>query len=109
MKGNHLGEFEELVLLVVASLQDNAYAVTVKLEMEEKAHRKANISAIHSTLYRLEEKGLLESEVGGITNTRGGKRKRFFKVTNQGFEMLKEAERLRRTFWNVIPQLSDLK
>lgn len=109
MKGNHLGEFEELVLLVVASLQDNAYAVTVKLEMEEKALRKANISAIHSTLYRLEEKGLLESEVGGITNTRGGKRKRFFKVTNQGFEMLKEAERLRRTFWNVIPQLSDLK
>ena len=106
MKGNHLGEFEELVLLVVASLHDNAYAVTVKLEMEEKAHRKANISAIHSTLYRLEEKGLLESEVGGITNTRGGKRKRFFKVTNQGFEMLREAERLRRTFWNVIPELN---
>jgi len=109
MKGNHLGEFEELVLLVVASLQDNAYAVTVKLEMEERADRKANISAIHSTLYRLEEKGLLESEVGGITNTRGGKRKRYFKVTNEGFEMLRDAEQLRRTFWNMIPQLSGLK
>lgn len=106
MKGDHLGEFEELVLLVVASLAEGAYAVSVKLEMELKARRKANISAIHSTLYRLEEKGLLESEVGGITNTRGGKRKRFFRVTNAGFDALREAEKLRRYFWNAIPQLS---
>ena len=107
MKGNHLGEFEELLLLVVASLADGAYAVSVKLEVEDKANRKTNISAIHSTLYRLEEKGMLESEVGGITNTRGGKRKRFFKVTSAGFDALREAERLRRYFWKTIPQLSE--
>ncbi len=109
MKGNHLGEFEELVLLVVAALQGNAYAVSVKDEIEEKANRKANISAVHSTLYRLEDKGLLDSEIGGATNTRGGKSKRLFKITASGIKALQNAEELRATFRNVIPQLSGLK
>ncbi len=106
MKRNHLGEFEELLLLVVASLGENAYAVSVKAELEEKAKRKANISAVHSTLYRLEDKGLLKSEIGGATNTRGGKSKRFFKVTAFGFKTLRETEELRNTFRGLIPELS---
>ena len=106
MKGNHLGEFEELVLLLVAALQDNAYAVSVKDEIEDKADRKANISAVHSTLYRLEDKGMLESEIGGATNTRGGKSKRLFKVTAYGIKALRNAEELRATFRNLVPQLA---
>ncbi len=106
MRGTHLGEFEELVLLAVAALNDNAYAVVVKSEIEEKADRKVNISAIHTALYRLEEKGFLESSVGGATKTRGGKSKRFFKVTAYGFKSLREAQSLRQSFWSVIPQLS---
>ncbi|MHA7102419.1 PadR family transcriptional regulator [Roseivirga pacifica] len=106
MKGTHLGEFEELVLLAVAALHGNAYAVTVKGEIEERASRKVNISAVHSSLYRLEEKGFLESSVGGATNKRGGKSKRLFKVTAYGFKSLKEAQSLRQSFWNIIPQLS---
>lgn len=106
MKGTHLGEFEELVLLAVAALAENAYAVAVKDEIEEKAERKVNISAIHSSLYRLEDKGFLESEVGGATSKRGGKSKRFFKVTAYGYKSLKESQSLRQSFWNIIPQLS---
>ena len=62
MKGNNLGEFEELILLAVASLNKEAYAVSIKAELEKTAHRKTNISAIHSSLYRLEAKGFLASE-----------------------------------------------
>jgi DNA-binding PadR family transcriptional regulator len=106
MKGSNLGELEELVLLAVAALNDNAYAVTVKTEIEEKAYRTLNISAVHTSLYRLEDKGFLESEIGGATKTRGGKSKRLFKVTAYGFKALKDAQELKQSFWKVIPQLS---
>uniref|UniRef100_UPI0040470652 PadR family transcriptional regulator n=1 Tax=Roseivirga sp. TaxID=1964215 RepID=UPI0040470652 len=109
MRGTNLGELEELVLLAVAALNDNAYAVTVKSEIEEKADRTLNISAVHTSLYRLEDKGFLDSEVGGATNTRGGKSKRLFKVTAYGFKVLREAQELKQSFWKVIPQLSTEK
>jgi PadR family transcriptional regulator, regulatory protein PadR len=109
MRGTNLGELEELVLLAVAALNDNAYAVTVKSEIEEKADRTLNISAVHTSLYRLEDKGFLESEVGGATNTRGGKSKRLFTVTAYGFKVLKESQELKQSFWKVIPQLSTEK
>lgn len=109
MKGSNLGEFEELVLLAVAALHDNAYAVSVKAEIEERAERKTNISAIHASLYRLEDKGFLESNMGGATKTRGGKSKRLFKVTAYGYKSLREAQSVRQSFWNAIPQLSAQK
>jgi DNA-binding PadR family transcriptional regulator len=106
MRGTNLGELEELVLLAVATLNDNAYAVTVKSEIEEKANRTLNVSAVHTSLYRLEDKGFLESEIGGATKTRGGKSKRLFNVTAYGFKVLKEAQELKQSFWKGIPQLS---
>ena len=106
MKGTHLGEFEELVLLMVASLEDNAYAVSVRTEIIERAGRKVNISAVHSSLYRLEEKGFLSSSFGGATAKRGGKKKRLFQVTNTGMQALKSAKELREHLWSRIPQLS---
>lgn len=106
MKGNNLGEFEELILLTVASLDQEAYAVSVKDELERRAARKTNISAIHSSLYRLEDKGFLTSEFGGATNKRGGKSKRYFQVTNAGFEVLRQAKELREEFWKTIPRLA---
>ncbi len=102
----HLGEFEELVMLAVASLGDNAYAVTIQIELEEKVNRKANVSAIHTALYRMEDKGLLESYRGGAVAKRGGKNKRIFKLTNYGLNMLRESKNTRETFWNLLPQLS---
>ena len=106
MKGTYLGEFEELVLLTVAALDNEAYAVVVKKEVEKNAERKVNISAIHSSLYRLEDKGYLTSEFGGATQKRGGKQKRFFKVTSTGFAALQQSKGLKQQLWNNIPQLS---
>lgn len=106
MKGIHLGEFEELVLLAVASLGDNAYAVSVQTELLERVERKANISAIHTALYRMEDKGLVESSRGGAEAKRGGKNKRLFKVTTYGFNMLRESKQSRESFWDVLPQIS---
>ncbi len=109
MKGNNLGEFEELILLTVASLSKDAYAVSVKEELEVRANRKTNISAIHSSLYRLEDKGYLTSEFGGATQKRGGKKKRYFKVTNAGFAALQEVKDLREGYWKTIPRLAFMK
>ena len=106
MKGDKLGEFEELILLTVASLGKDAYAVSVKEELQERAKRMANISAIHSSLYRLEDKGFLTSAFGGATSKRGGKKKRYFQVTNTGFAVLQEAKNLREKYWESIPQLT---
>lgn len=109
MRGTYLGELEELVLLSVASLHDNAYAVSVRTEIEERANRKVNVSAIHASLYRLEDKGFLESDFGGATKKRGGKSKRLFSVTAYGYKALKESQSVRESFWSSIPQLSTQK
>lgn len=109
MKGNNLGEFEELILLTVASLDKEAYAVSVKEELEKRANRTANISAIHSSLYRLEDKGFLISEFGGATQKRGGKKKRYFQVTNAGFAVLRESKELKENFYKTIPQLAIIR
>lgn len=106
MKGTYLGEFEELILLTVASLGNEAYAVAIREEAIKVSQRSINISAVHSALYRLEEKNFLQSEFGGATQKRGGKSKRFFKVTSAGFEALRTAKELREQFWKNIPQLS---
>ncbi len=106
MKGTYLGEFEELILLTVASLSNEAYAVSVKHMVEQNAARKVNISAVHSALYRLENKGFLSSSFGGATQKRGGKEKRYFQVTNAGFSALQESKNLKEQLWRVIPQLS---
>ena len=79
-----IGELEELVLIVVAILQTEAYGVNVMEEISNQTERKVNISAIHTTLDRLENKGLLSSELGGATATRGGRRKRIFTMTSAG-------------------------
>ena len=106
MKGTYLGEFEELILLTVASLGAEAYAVSVKEEADSIAGRKINISAVHSALYRLEEKGFLSSDFGGATQKRGGKKKRYFSVTSTGIETLRTSKEMKERLWRNIPQLS---
>ena len=83
MKG-YLGEFEELVLLTVASLGDEAYGVSIKTDIDTRAGRSISIGALHSTITRLEEKGYLKSRLGDPTQERGGRRKRYFEVTHSG-------------------------
>jgi len=104
MKGTNLGEFEELVLLVVAALYDDAYGVAIQNELKSKLNRKATISTIHSTLQRLESKGFLVSEYGGATDQRGGRRKHLFRVTKSGQRALEAARDTRSILWNSIPK-----
>lgn len=106
MKGSHIGEFEELVLLTIASMGNEAYAVALKEELENVSTRKFNISAVHSALYRLEKKGFLSSFFGGASKKRGGKQKRYFQVTHAGFAALQASKDLKEQLWRSIPQLS---
>ena len=102
MKGDSLGEFEELVLLATCSLGEEAYANTIKDEVETHSQRTYNLSAIHAALYRLEEKGYLNSELGAPTQKRGGKRKRIFQPTSYGIKSLKKNREMRESLWQNI-------
>ncbi|GAB4248523.1 MAG: hypothetical protein Tsb0034_27930 [Ekhidna sp.] len=106
MKGTHLGELEELVLLTVGSLYNEAYGVAVMDEIREKAGRDMNISAIHAVLRRLEDKGLLKSQMGGSTNERGGRRKRLFTLTKEGKLALDANASLRTSLYKQIPNIN---
>ena len=106
MKGKNIGELEELVLLTVGSLYDEAYGVAVMDEISDKTGREMNISAIHAVLRRLEEKGLLKSRMGGSTNERGGRRKRLFTLTKEGKLALDEINAIRSSLYKNIPNIN---
>lgn len=103
MKRTFLGEFEEIVLLVVAACTEQAYGVTIWENVQSHTGRSITLSAVHATLYRLEEKGFLNSEMGGATSERGGRRKRFFKITAYGSKALLEIQQIRQELWQSIP------
>lgn len=105
MAREFLGEFEELVLTIVAILKEEAYGNAIVTEIKQRVGRESNLSAVHVTLYRLEDKGLIKSSMGGATNARGGRRKRIFTVTNAGLAMLREMKESRMELWKLIPQL----
>ena len=106
MERKHLGEFEELVLLTVGVLYDKAYAVAIAKELASQSDRKVHVSAVHKSLYRLEDKGMLSSLLSEPEATRGGKRKRLFKITPFGKKALDEAMHLRMQLRNQIPKLA---
>lgn len=100
-----LGEFEELVLTMVGVLGEDAYGNAIVTEIKDRVGRNVNLSAVHVTLYRLEDKGLVKSQMGGATNARGGRRKRIFTITNAGLAMLRAMKEARMDLWKLIPQL----
>ena len=104
MKGTYLGEFEEVVLLTVGVLHDGAYGVAIADEIERQSDRSVSISAVHATLSRLQEKGLVTSRMGGATAERGGRRKRLFTVSVAGSRALRDIRELRNNLWNLIPK-----
>ena len=104
MSKHHLGEFEEIVMLTVAILHDEAYGIAIIEEMEKRLGRKVSIGALQTVLRRLEKKGYLESKFGEATKVRGGKRKRFFSITMFGKKVLAEVKEQRLGLWNAIPE-----
>ena len=106
MKGNYLGELEELILLTVGVLYPDAYGVAVMDEIDKQADRKLNISAVHAVLTRLEEKGFVSSKMSDPTQERGGRRKRIFLLTASGKKALEEAIQKRTELFNQIPKVA---
>jgi len=106
MSQNILGEFEELVLLMVAALHDEAYGVSILEGLEAELKKELNISAVHVALKRMEQKGFVKSRVGGITEERGGRRKRYYVITALGKRMLDEQYALRNSIYKRIPKIS---
>ena len=105
MKGTFIGEFEELVLLSIAILDQNAYGVSVKEEIKRKTGRNPSIGALHSSFKRLEEKGFIKSHLGEETPERGGRRKLYYSITVTGVKTLRHSRELRNAMWNEIPTL----
>ena len=106
MKGTHLGEFEELVLLSVGALGDDAYGVAIKEFITSKASRKPSIGALHSALSRLEDKGFLKVKIGESTKVRGGRRKKYYIITIAGKEALRVINDQRSELYGMIPNLN---
>lgn len=106
MSEQSLGEFEELVLLVVAANNHEAYGVLILEQLEVRLKRKMNISAIHVALKRMEVKGFVVSDFGGITSERGGRRKKYYSITSLGKRMLDRQYELRTSIYRQIAEIS---
>lgn len=105
MKGTSLGEFEELVLLSVGILFDDAYGLAIVDELQIKTGRDIMISSVHKALVRLEDKGYLKSRMGGRTTERGGRDKRLYTLTPAGVSVLNEMRDLRNQMWKEVPKI----
>ncbi|MEL7118732.1 MAG: helix-turn-helix transcriptional regulator [Bacteroidota bacterium] len=106
MKGIHLGEFEELVILSVAILDDNAYSISIYDELEKQTGRKLILSSVHKTLLRLEDKGYLVSKMGNPSSERGGRAKRLYRLTSAGFKAISIKREVRNNMWLQIPNIN---
>ena len=106
MKGEHLGEFEELVLLSVRIMGDDASGATIQETLETDAGRPVSLGAIYAALDRLARKGLVESELGDPTPKRGGRRRRFYTVTTAGVEQLEASRSVRDAMWERASEAS---
>ena len=107
MKETRLGDFEEVILLLVGILGDEeAYAFKIADEFKSQTGRAVSIGAVHSTLSRLEDKGFLDSEMGKSTAERGGRRKRIYTITAYGGRILQESKDFKLSLWQQFPALS---
>ncbi|PHN06281.1 PadR family transcriptional regulator [Flavilitoribacter nigricans] len=100
-----LGQLEESVLLIVMILKEDAYGVSVAEAYEQETGNSISIPAIHTVLKRLEQKGMLRSEMGSATAERGGRRKRIFEATPHGYRVIADLRKTRLRLWSLIPKL----
>jgi len=103
MKETRLGEFEEVILLMVGILDKEAYAFKIAEEFEAQTNRAVSIGATHSALNRLTEKGFLTSKMGESSPERGGRRKRIYTITATGDRVLSQARQFRMSLWEQYP------
>lgn len=106
MSKEYLGEFEELVLLMVAMMKDEAYGLGICDEIKKQVGRSVTIGAVHATVARLEKKGFVETVIGGATSERGGRRKRLIHLTQVGKVSLMKSRDAKVKIWGMIPDLA---
>ncbi len=99
-----LGNLEEMVLLVVASIETSAYGVTVTDEYNRISQKNISLSAVHTVLRRLEKKGFIKSVMGGASSERGGRRKRLYQISKTGYEIIELVQMNRQKLWARIPK-----
>ncbi len=100
---SYLGEFELMLLLTVVQLGDDAYGVPISRELEANRGRAVSLGSVYAALERLEAKGLVESSLGDPTPERGGKAKRYFRVTREGLRQVHETRRVLTRLWQALP------
>jgi len=98
----HLGEFEQIVLLAVVRLRDQAYGVPIRLDIERRTGRRVTVGALYATLDRLEAKGFVHSWFADPTPQRGGRSKRYFQVLPPGIRALEESKNALDRMWRGI-------
>lgn len=103
MKKVVLGAFEEMVLLAVGALGENAYGVTIKAELEAQLKKNLSIGALYAALQRLEEKNWVDTRTGGITEKQGGRRKQYYDITKEGVAALSEVRSMRNELFDRMP------
>lgn len=104
MKGDNIGEFEEIVMLAVRSLGDHATGATIQEILEREADRSTTLGAIYAALDRGHRKGLVESWLGDSQPVRGGRRRRHYALTADGEGALEESRRIREALWRAAPE-----
>jgi DNA-binding PadR family transcriptional regulator len=102
---SYLGEFELMLLLAVIHLGDEAYGVPITRELEAHRGRGVAIGSVYAALERLEAKGLVASSLGDPTPERGGKAKRYFRITKEGLRQVHETRRVLTRLWQTLPDL----
>ena len=104
MKKYQLGEFEEIVILTIGILNNRAYSVSIKDEIEARLSRSVSFGALHTALKRLEEKGYLKSFAGESTEERSGRPRQYFEITAMGKKAMRYAKDTRDELWKAIPK-----
>ena len=102
---SYLGEFELMLLLAVLHLGEEAYGVPISSELERNRGRSVSVGSVYAALERLEAKGLIVSDLGDPTPERGGKAKRYFRITKEGLRQVHETRRVLTRMWQVLPEL----
>jgi len=102
---SYLGEFELMILLAVIRLGEGAYGVPISRELEAHRGREVSVGSVYAALERMEAKGLIASSLGDPTPERGGKAKRYFRITRTGLRQVHETRRVLSGLWQAIPEL----
>ncbi|NNU14986.1 PadR family transcriptional regulator [Parvularcula sp. ZS-1/3] len=104
-KHKNLGEFEITVLAAILHLGEEAYGVAISEEIESRAGRKVTVGALYTTLSRLEEKGIVSSRMGEATAARGGRAKKYFELTTDGFRLFHQSVRALQDMLRGLPEV----